>query len=387
MTASNFMSHNTAAFTILATLFLMVLPTKRRMLAMFFSGVFLGLLFNIRPLTTLAFIPVLGLFMGYELLRAGPERTQRFREGIAFAAGGLLLLLAYFLYNLATTGDLTQSPYALQGTFANDTIGFGGVHSIAFGIQNEQVWLAMMVLVANGWPVALGLGFVMLPFILGSRHRWDYFLAGSFLAIAASSLVYRNAPIMHGPRFWYETMPFFILLTARGIHLLAERGSGAGDWLAGRFRWFPSAGSAGVTNFAVYSLIVALIAFSAYGWMLGKRDAWPGITFVPQRISELDGFNYTDGRLLDRAEELNLKNALVLVEFCRQWWCYGSVFWTNSPDLDGDIVWIERQRTADDLRMLEYFEGRSLYLADYGASTIRPVTEEEVASAIEDTGG
>ena len=387
MTASNFMSHNTAAFTILVTLFLMAVPTKRRLFAMFFAGVFLGLLFNIRPLTALAFIPMLGLFMGYELLRAGTERAQRFREGLAFAAGGLLLLLAYFLYNQATTGDLSQPPYALAGTSSGDNIGFGGVHSVASGLQNQQVWLSLMLLMANGWPVALGLIFATLPFILGSRHRWDYFLAGSFLAIASSTILYVNAPVMHGPRYWYETMPFLILLTARGIHFLTERGSGAGDWLADRLRWFPSAGSAGVTGFAVYSLIAALIAFSAYGWMLGKRDTWPDIIFVPQWVSELDGFNFTDGRLLDRAEEMDLKNALVLVERCGQWWCYGSVFWTNSPDLDGNIVWAEQQGTADDLHLLEYFQGRSLYLADYDTATIRPVTEEEVASAVEDAGG
>ena len=383
MTAGNFMSHNTAAFTILATLFLMVLPTKRRMLAMFFSGVFLGLLFNIRPLTAVAFIPVLGVLMGYELLRAGPNRAQRFREGLAFGAGGLLLLLAYFLYNDATTGSFTQSPYQLQGTFTSDTFGFGGGHSVAIGLQNQQVWLAFMLLVANGWPAAVGLFFAVLPFVLGSRHRWDYFLAAAFLAIASSTIFYRNAAVMHGPRFWYEALPFLILLTARGVHFLTELAPAVGDWLAARLHWRPSVGSAGITGVVVYSLVVALVAVSAYGWMLGKRDAWPAIAFVPQKISELEGFNFTDRRLLDRAEELDLENALVLVENCPQWWCYGSVFWANSPGLDGEVVWAELQRTEDDVALLEHFQDRDLYLADHGSGSIRPVTEAQIVGSIE----
>ena len=79
----------------------------------------------------------------------------------------------------------------------------------------------------------------------------------------------------------------------------------------------------------------------------------------------LEGFNHADRRLLERADELGLKNALVLVEDCPQWWCYGSVFWMNSPNLDGDIVWAERSSPALDSLLIDSFEDRTLYLADY----------------------
>ena len=99
--------------------------------------------------------------------------------------------------------------------------------------------------------------------------------------------------------------------------------------------------------------------------------------------SLLEGFNSTDGRLLDRAAEMNVENALVLVEDCVPWWCYGSVFWTNSPDLDNDIVWARRLGTSYDLIVLENFEGRNLYLADYDAGTITAATKEDIAEGVE----
>ena len=391
MTASNFMSHNTAVFVILAGLFFLTRPLKRPMLSMFLSGVFLGLLFNMRPLTAVALTPIMGAFLLYELLRAGDERKQVFRETLAFGAGGALMLLAYFGYNLATTGEFLTSPYALQGTFGSNTFGFGGRHTIEIGLQNEQVLLSLMLLVANGWPIAIGLVFVALPFVLGSRNRWDYMLGGAVLSIAAANIFYLNAAVMHGPRFWYETMPFLMLLTGRGAQSLRDESSRVGDWLAGRFDWFASTSTTGITTVAVSGLIAWLVMFSAWGWMLENRTAWPEITFVPRKISELEGFNFTDRRLLDRADELELENALVLVEGpradegrCAQWWCYGSVFWTNSPELDGNIVWAERQNNSDDLALLAEYEDRQLYVAAYSSGTIRPVTSGTIIRDVEE---
>ncbi len=381
MTASNFMSHNTAAFTILACLFLLVRPTKRRMLSMFVSGVFLGLLFNIRPLTAVAFIPALGSLLGYELLRAGADRTRILREDLAFAAGALLLLLAYFGYNHATTGAFDKSPQVLTFGDTSDWLGFGGRHSVAFGLQNEQVLLSLLVLVANGWPIAIGLFLAAFPFVLGTRNRWDYFFAASALAIAAATVFYKGAGVMHGPRYLYEMMPFLMLLSARGVQRLTSAASDTGDWLARRVLQQPQAAAPGLTHVATFILVAGLIAFSAYGWMLGRHDAWSGIDFVPQEMSMLEGFNSTDGRLLDRAAEMNIENALILVEDCVPWWCYGSVFWTNSPDLDNDVVWARRLGTPDDLILVDRFEGRNLYLADYEAGTITAVTRDQIAEA------
>lgn len=378
MTASNFMSHNTAAFVILLCLFLYVRPTRRRLLSMLASGILLGLLFNIRPLTAVAFMPALAGLFAYDLIHATDDRASLFRAYLAFAVGSVLLLGAYFLYNQVTTGDLLTSGYALTNTYSGDSIGFDGEHSVARGLQNIQELLAYMLLVAHGWPAAIGLSLAALPFILGTRHRWDYFLAASALSLAAAVILYRNAAVMHGPRFWYETMPFLMLLTARGVQRLWEVSLAMSDWLASRLGRKNQTTPGGLVGVVLVCFVAGLIAFSAYGWMLGKRDAWSGVPSVPQKMSMLEGFNHADRRLLERADELGLKNALVLVEDCPQWWCYGSVFWANSPDLDGDIVWAERSSPALDSFLIDSFEDRALYLADYDAGAIEPATRADI---------
>lgn len=375
MTASNFMAHSTGAFYILACLFFLTRPTGHRALSLFAAGAFLGLLFNTRPLPGVAFIPPLGLLMGYELLKAGEARGKLFREYLAFAAGALLLLLLYFLYNRATTGSFTDTGYSLSHTYGADRFGFGGGHSVARGLQNEQTQLAFLLLVANGWPLAIGLLFAALPFVLGSRNRWDYFLLLSGLAMAAGPIFYVNSAVMHGPRYWYEAMPFLVLLTARGGQYLIAAAPSAASSIAARLRLTIAAPGAGATALAVYALITALIVFSAYGWMLGKRDAWHGITYVPQKISLLEGFNGADDRLIRRVEELDVHNALVLVGKCPHWQCYGTVFWKNSPDLDGDVVYARDTETEETDELIRYFSDRSLYRADHREGTLELVRE------------
>jgi hypothetical protein len=112
--------------------------------------------------------------------------------------------------------------------------------------------------------------------------------------------------------------------------------------------------------------------------MLQRRDGWSGIPYTPTNIGGLRGFNFSDDRLLNRADDMHLHNALVLVEECPNWWCFGAEFWTNSPTLDNDVVWAEQQKDPDDVKLLEHYPNRKLYLANYENRTIEPVTRQQV---------
>jgi hypothetical protein len=117
--------------------------------------------------------------------------------------------------------------------------------------------------------------------------------------------------------------------------------------------------------------------------MLGRRDLWSGIDYTPQRISILgDTFNSVDRRLLDRADEMDLHNALVFVG-PGGWWSYSSVFWTNNTSLDGNVVWANQTFTALDLELADRYPGRTLYLANYDGSSIRPTNAEELGAAVQ----
>ncbi len=370
MTGSNFMSHNTASFYLIGATLFYVRPTGRPALSWFMSGVFLGLLFNTRPLTTAGVLVPFALWAVYDLWRS-QDRRAVFRRGLALTAGFGLLLLFYFLYNRALTGSFTTPPYSFT-SFTRDNVGFFGSHSLAAGLMNDQTNLSLLVLVLNGWPLASGLLFVFLPFVLGSRNRWDYFFLFGALFIAAAWTAFRGVFIMHGPRFWYEMVPFLMLLSARGVQCLVNFVGDAASWLGTRLRFLRGVEARATAGLAAYTLVAALLAYSIHGWMLGKHNGWPPIEFVPRKASELEGFNSTDDRLLELVERRDIHDALVLVKQCPHWWCYGSVFWKNDPDLDGDIVYALDLGPEKNAALIQEFPGRSVYLADYERRSMEP---------------
>jgi hypothetical protein len=72
-------------------------------------------------------------------------------------------------------------------------------------------------------------------------------------------------------------------------------------------------------------------------------------------------------------EDQDIHDALVLVQPCGSFNCYGSVFWRNDPGLDGDIVYANDSPERRDA-IIAAFPGRSVYVADYNARTLLPYT-------------
>ncbi len=378
MTASNFMSHNTAAFYILGALLFLALGDKRPVLFGLVAGLFFGLLFNTRPLTAVVLVPPFGVMLLSSLL-SRERRRPALQRLCAFVAGGLLMVVAYFVYNYGTTGDPFTNGYQASADLT-ETVGFGGAHSVTVGIQNEKTQLEFLVLVLNGWPSYVGLMFVLLPLIFPSRNRWDWFLMVSTVLVMGCYTLFEGEGIMHGPRYWYEAVPFLMLLAARGADRAAEvlacaagsarRALGGGE---GRPLW------AGVL--VVYALVFALVGSGVYGWLLGREEGWQDI-FVPERPESLEGLYGVDDRLVRLVDETELDNALVLVEPCDlswNWGCYGSVFWLNSPTLDGDVVFAKDLKKHRE-EILRAFPGREVYIATYRTPSLVPLSGEAAPS-------
>src|SRR3972149_439024 len=129
-----------------------------------------------------------------------------------------------------------------------------------------------LILVLNGWPAFIGLGFVLVPFLLGTRNRWDYFcLAAAVLPISAYVL-YRYSGVYEGPRYWYEVVPFLLLLTSRGVECLAAiapRGAAELRRRLGRVRGPP----AWTSYAAVYSMLAVLFILGTGGWLFSFRSS------------------------------------------------------------------------------------------------------------------
>lgn len=368
MQSSNFMSHSSAVFYLLSAVALLLLPSRRIAVSAALAGVCFGLLFNTRPLSAAALAPAFGVLMFAPIVQR--ERGGLPRVG-AFAAGALVMLAAYFLYNLATSGDLTNSNYrAINETL----IGFGGNHSVSAGMQNDRVNLSYLLLVLHGWPQYVGLLFVLLPFALGSATARDWWCLLAALPVLAAYTLFGGNGVMQGPRLWYEAVPFLMLLAARGGVVLAETVSAGIDAVrvrvaAERWQLDGAAGRAAVLA-AAYACVIALVSASVYGWLLGRHEGWRAQN-VPATASDMRGFDRVDDRMQALLEAADLEDALVLVDPCLHWECYGSVFWMNNPTLSGNIVFA-RNLPEDNLALFNSYPDRRVYVANYERRYLAP---------------
>lgn len=366
MTASNFMSHNTAVFYLLVSLLFLVIGDRRPLLYRAAAGLFFGLLFNTQSLAAVALIPCFGLLLLSRLFPASRRKTGALQVS-AFAAGGLVMLAAYYLFNFAARGDPLTTGFAAAGF--PSSIGFGGDHSVDMGIENERTQMTFLLLVLNGWPQQIGLMFVLGLLALATRSRWDWFLLACAVSLIGVYTLFAGHGIMHGPRYWYPATPFLLLLTARGADRAAEVLADAAalvrralTGVARRPRW--------AGWLVVYALVAALVGSAISSWVLSRHIAWDA-DFVPERAVRLQGFNGADDRLIKLIAESDLDNALVMVADCPVWQCYGTVFWLNSPTLDGKLV-IARDVPVRRAELLRAYPDRRVYVAAYEPPSLVP---------------
>lgn len=356
MNASNFMSHNTAVLYLLLSLLFLVHAERRPLLFYGLAGVFFGLVFNTRPLTGAALIPPFGVMMLFAIY---DRRLFGARQVAAFAAGALLMLLMYLAYRYGTTGDPLYSAEAQSG---KDTFGFAGTHSTSAGVALEQTQLAYLLLVLNNWPAVVGLAFVLLPFALGTRNRWDWaFLFGTATLMGAYTLYYYHG-VMYGPRFWYETTPFLALLTVRGADVAGRTVARAVSEASPRAR-APSLRARHGALALSYGVVALLVVTGTRDWLVGDGGDWD-VAEVPRNAKEMRNFNGIDDSLVRKLRDQKLEHALVLLKDCPSWQCYGNVAWMNSPWLNTDIL-VARDLEDRNADLFDAFPDRLVFRAEY----------------------
>ena len=135
---------------------------------------------------------------------------------------------AWAMFNLALTGAVLTTPRTLFAP--TDHVGFGlhigfyGQHTVAGGLVTLNELLTSLAIDLFGWPFYLTLAFLALPFLTGRARTVDWLLLGSFAVVAVLFIGYFYHGIYLGPRYLFETLPFLLILTARGIVTLAETG-------------------------------------------------------------------------------------------------------------------------------------------------------------------
>lgn len=372
MQASSFMSHNTGVFYMLLAL-LFILKRERPLLYGLIGGLAFGLFLNTRPLTAFAVAPAFGAVM-LTYLRPLEDRLPAAKQIAAFAAGAIVTgAIGYLLYNYGLTGDPLSSAYSDPSA----QLGFSNGHTVAVGLRNEQAQLAALLLVLHAWPKTIGLLLVALPFALGTRNRWDYFCAAAALVPIALYVLYRYNGVYEGPRYWYEVMPFVLLLTARGVESLAAAVASFATAISarlGRYNW-PVVWPAFAAS---YLGVAVLVVYGTGGWLFGKWEpSWNelNVPLVPESPAAMRHLFGVDNRLDVLAGNKELHYALVLVRPCGFFQsnnCYGSVFLKNSLDFNGDVVWA-RYIPGRAHEVIEAYPGRKVYIATWdGVPSIEP---------------
>jgi hypothetical protein len=358
--AGSFMSHVPGMFWGAVVLYAAVRYVERRAVGWALLGATaLGCLFLTREMSAVVYAITLG---GYVVWRTGwaawRERADRWRfAGDAAAAAVCLALCAgfYCAYNWAVTGSPTTLPRILFDERDNrygfgEDVGFYGRHTLGSGLVNADEMLTSLGIVLFGWPFAIALALIVMPFVLRRARTWDW-VHGAIVVgfiLAYIGLYYHG--ITYGPRYYLDALPAIVLLAARGFVALAGAAAALGRDV-GRQRARSRA------ELAALLLCVALIACNVlYFWPQQQRlHGW--LARQPGRGDLVLG-EFIERRMAGRVSAV--PNAIVVTRDRGLMDILGPM---NCPRLDCATIFAYSPDKASDAALRGYFPGRDWYFA------------------------
>ncbi|MDP8245571.1 MAG: glycosyltransferase family 39 protein [Candidatus Hinthialibacter antarcticus] len=310
------------------------------------AGFGLGYAYQTRPLTSFAFGILGGLWWLFHEKRNLMKRTA---WTAVFLLGVLPPVLFQFTYNAKTTGSPWISPYQKQ--YNGIPLGFGDVawisgeimpnrkntvhHTPLRGFSNSMRNLNGLNYWLFGWPAPC-LVFAAALFLPGfKRNNLDWLVLAAALSQSVAYAFYFYQDFCFGPRFLYETSPFWFILTARGISELC----GALP------EWFQK------SKQAVQGVVIALLAF----WFI-----WALATAWPERLRDVgdEYWGVRDEVYAQVKNELQDENAVIFVEYDYD---YYAVFTLLDPWLKSG--WIVALDLGDERNraLIEQYPGWPVY--------------------------
>ncbi|HEX8968120.1 MAG TPA: hypothetical protein VF937_09585, partial [Chloroflexota bacterium] len=215
--AGSFLSHPVAGGLLALGLAAFVAAERRQAVRWYaVCGALLGAAFLAREAASVLFAVPLGARL------LATRRWDGLRRIVAF---GLPFVVAYLVYNLGQTG----SPFLLPRVLFNasdhfgfgDGIGFHTRHTLAAGLANTDELLTLLQFDLFGWPPLFAFGLILAPFLLGRARGWDYVAATGVLSFVVAYVGYFYHGIALGPRYYFEAVPWLLLLAGRGAQTLA----------------------------------------------------------------------------------------------------------------------------------------------------------------------
>lgn len=316
------------------------------------AAFFFGMAALTRDLVTVLYVAV--VLAGVLLLawRYWHTALRRWwRPGLAFAFIAFLFLCLSLDFNVLLTHSLWLTPRALF--FAGDRWGFGpgvgfyGQHTLAAGLVNLDELLTSLQIDLFGWPFYFTLAFIALPFITRKANAIDWFLLACLVILVGAYIGYFYHGIYLGPRYLFETLPFLLLLTARGIFALAESSIALAGWL--RPRRQSGAAPRGGFSVATFVLVIALLLCNLLYYMPRQLTLYNNYSGLPA------GYHVD----LSAIYHPPMHNAIVVTS---DYTIYQFVlFPLNDPYLHDSVTYAFATTDADYNELRAAFPGRQLY--------------------------
>lgn len=283
------------------------------------------------------------------------KRSQLSRDGLAALGVALAACGLYLLYNVAQTGSALITPRALFSPADHPGfgtgIGFYGQHTLAAGLVNLDELLTSLSIDLYGWPFYLTLAFIPIAFLSGRAHRrWDLLCITTAALLALAQVTYFYHGIYLGPRYLFETLPFLLLLTARGItnlprviawagrHILPDRvahGVAVGDHARARL----------LTGACVAALLLCNLLY-----------------YLPRQLAlheNFSGLAVTQPVDVGAVYRMRPAHTVVVTD---DWYLYNYVVWPlNDPLLAGTTLYAYAPSTDAMSLLRTEFRGRKFY--------------------------
>ncbi|HET9796397.1 MAG TPA: hypothetical protein VFP90_00345 [Gemmatimonadaceae bacterium] len=185
-------------------------------------GLALGCATAIRPYDGVIATAVIG---GFQLLFA--RRAGLWRSLIVQAAAAAVPIAALLAANHALTGhaltfayDILNGPDHRPG-FHMSPLGYE--HTPMTGLYSVSLYLMRLNETLLGWPVPVVALMAITLATWREITRWDYLLLALVITTIFAYWIYWGEGSFHGPRFYFDIVPVFLLLVARFPRAARER--------------------------------------------------------------------------------------------------------------------------------------------------------------------
>ena len=312
-----------------------------------------------RDQVTLLFVGIVLLGM---LALSWKQLLNNWRRWIMPALTSIMVALVFTCIHLGFNKLLTGNPWMSPRLLflAGDHWGFGqgvgfyGEHTLAAGFVNLDELLTSLAIDLFGWPFYLTLAFLAIPFLTRKAVGADWVLLAGAVIMTGAYVGYFYHGIYLGPRYLFETLPFLLILTARGIVTLGATGKEVSKMIVARLTPGECMRSPGV-SLATVILLISLIACNLLYFMPRQVELHRNYTGLP------NGFH------IDLAAVYHppVHNAVVVTG---DYWIYPFVlFPLNDPVLHGDVIYAMAANPVDYAELRQAFPGRTLYQLEVDA--------------------